>query len=84
MKKVLETIYAQRVLSRETAYKVMLAMGRGDVAEAQIAALVSALNMRPLQLQELAGFRQAMLELSTAIDLEGRTTVDIVGTGGDG
>ncbi|MEM6877596.1 MAG: anthranilate phosphoribosyltransferase [Bacteroidota bacterium] len=84
MKKVLETIYAQRVLSRETAYDVMLAMGRGDVAEAQIAALVSALNMRPLQLQELAGFRQAMLELSKAIDLEGRTTVDIVGTGGDG
>ncbi|MEM8584181.1 MAG: anthranilate phosphoribosyltransferase [Bacteroidota bacterium] len=84
MKEVLETIYAQGVLDHQTAYELMLAMGRGEVAEAQIAALVSALNMRPLQLQELAGFRQAMLELSTAIDLEGRETVDIVGTGGDG
>lgn len=81
---MLETIYAQGVLDHKTAYDLMLAMGRGEVAEAQIAALVSALNMRPLQLQELSGFRRAMLELSTAIDLEGRDTVDIVGTGGDG
>lgn len=84
MKKVLQTIYAQQYLTEQTAYETMLAMGRGEVVDVQIAALVSALNMRPLYLQELAGFRRAMLELSTPLDLEGRTSVDIVGTGGDG
>ncbi|MEM6397313.1 MAG: anthranilate phosphoribosyltransferase [Bacteroidota bacterium] len=84
MKEVLNTIYNQQFLSEQIAYETMCAMGKGEVAEAQIAALVSALNMRPLHVDELAGFRRAMLELATPIDLEGRTTIDIVGTGGDG
>jgi anthranilate phosphoribosyltransferase len=40
--------------------------------------------MRPAYLSEIQGFRDAMLELALPLDLEGRRTIDIVGTGGDG
>jgi len=40
--------------------------------------------MRPAYLSEIQGFRDAMLELALPFDLEGRQTIDIVGTGGDG
>ncbi|MEM7575584.1 MAG: anthranilate phosphoribosyltransferase [Bacteroidota bacterium] len=84
MKATLEALYQQQTLSQKLAYQSLLAIGKGEVDPAQIAAMVSALNMRPLSLQELSGFRQAMLELATPLELEGRKTIDIVGTGGDG
>ena len=40
--------------------------------------------MRPLESEELAGFRDAMVELSTEADLSDYKGMDIVGTGGDG
>lgn len=49
-----------------------------------MAAVISAINMRPAILSEIQGFRDAMLELARPIDLDGRETIDIVGTGGDG
>ena len=40
--------------------------------------------MRSITIDELQGFRDALLELCTKIDLNGYKTMDIVGTGGDG
>lgn len=71
-------------MSRAEATNILLSIGRGEVNAAQIAAFVSIFNMRPITMAELQGFRDAMLELAVPLDLEGRETIDVVGTGGDG
>ena len=40
--------------------------------------------MRSITIEELQGFRDALLELAVNADLEGKEFIDIVGTGGDG
>lgn len=80
----LDRLYAREPLSRETAYATLRRIGNGEANNAEIAAIVSAINMRPAVLSEIQGFMDAMLELAHPIDLGGRPTLDIVGTGGDG
>ena len=84
MKLLLERLYSQQILDRATAYDTLKRIGTEPVSEAEIAAVLSAINMRPAALPEIEGFRDAMLELARPVDLQGRETVDIVGTGGDG
>lgn len=83
MKTQLNQLYAQEPLSRTLAYETLSRIGNGEAGDAEIAAVVSAINMRPAVLAEIQGFRDAMLELAHPIDLEGRVSIDIVGTGGD-
>ncbi|MCL4160796.1 UNVERIFIED_CONTAM: hypothetical protein GTU68_040744 [Idotea baltica] len=59
-------------------------IGNGEAGDVEIAAVVSAINMRPAVLAEIEGFRDAMLHLAKPIDIGDRETIDIVGTGGDG
>lgn len=84
MKSLLTQLYTRHPLDRATAYETLLCIANGEAAEPEIAAIVSAINMRPAYLSEIQGFRDAMLELAVPFDLEGRETIDIVGTGGDG
>ena len=84
MKSTLTQLYARQPLSREDAYTLLSRIGNGAATEIEIAAVVSAINMRPAVLAEIEGFRDAMLELAHPIDLDGRQSIDIVGTGGDG
>ncbi len=84
MKTLLNQLYAQEPLSRQSAYETLSRIGNGEAGDMEIAAVVSAINMRPAVLSEIQGFRDAMLELARPIDLRGMETIDIVGTGGDG
>jgi anthranilate phosphoribosyltransferase len=84
MKTELNQIYAQEPLSRQAAYAMLSRIGNGEAGDVEIAAVVSAINMRPAVLSEIEGFRDAMLNLAKPIDIGGRETIDIVGTGGDG
>ncbi|TXF91714.1 anthranilate phosphoribosyltransferase [Neolewinella aurantiaca] len=84
MKTLLNQLYAREPLSRQSAYETLSRIGNGKAGDMEIAAVVSAINMRPAVLSEIQGFRDAMLELAKPIDLRGQETIDIVGTGGDG
>ncbi len=84
MQSLLNQLYGRAPLSRATAYDTLRRIANGEAAEPEIAAVVSAINMRPAHLSEIQGFRDAMLDLAVPLDLEGRQTIDIVGTGGDG
>lgn len=84
MKTQLNQLYAREPLSRQSAYETLSRIGNGEAGDMEIAAVVSAINMRPAVLSEIQGFRDAMLELARPIDLRGLETIDIVGTGGDG
>jgi len=84
MKAILNRLFEHETLSREEAREVLLSISKGEHNHVQIASFVTVYNMRPVSLDELQGFRDALLELCVPLDLEGRQTVDIVGTGGDG
>ncbi len=71
-------------LSEEDAYETMLKLNHSETTDEQIVALMTALQYRGLQLNELIGFRKALLELALPVKLEAGQTIDVCGTGGDG
>ena len=84
MKAILSKLYEHQHLSREEAREVLINISNENYNMSQIASFMTVYLMRAITVDELQGFREALLELCLAIDLEGRDTVDIVGTGGDG
>jgi anthranilate phosphoribosyltransferase len=76
----------QRGLTREEARSVLREMLTGEVADSEIAALLTAMAQRGETVDELTGFAEAMLELSVPVPLaeeERAQLVDTCGTGGD-
>lgn len=84
MKRILEKIITRSHLEQQEAYECMLRIGNGEVSEAQTVAIMTGLQMRGLQLDELMGFRQALLELSLSVKFDVDACIDVCGTGGDG
>lgn len=84
MKKILTRLFDHKKLSREEAKEILVKMANNEYNEAQMAAFISVYLMRAISVDELQGFRDALLELCLPIDLEGIDSIDIVGTGGDG
>ncbi len=84
MKDTLQYLFEGNTLSREEAKSILLEVGKGLHSEAEFASLLTVFKMRPISSDELAGFRDAMFELSTQVDLSEFEAIDVVGTGGDG
>lgn len=84
MKQTLNRLFDHQALSREEAAEVMTNMAAGKYNEAQIAAFISVYLMRSIELDEVIGFRDALLSMALQIDLSDYVVLDIVGTGGDG
>ncbi len=83
MKEILSYLITQQFLSKEQAKETLIEIGQGKHSEAEIAAFLTVFMMRPIQAQELAGFREAMLDLCISVDLSDFNTIDVCGTGGD-
>lgn len=84
MKSILQYLYSGHLLHEDEAYLLLLDITNKKYNDIQIAALLSALNMRLPSTSEMIGFRNAMLEQATKINLKQKNILDIVGTGGDG
>lgn len=84
MKNTLQYLFEGNKLTREEAKSTLLEVGKGKHSEAEFASFLTVFKMRPLESAELAGFRDAMVELSLKVDLSEYNGMDIVGTGGDG
>lgn len=84
MKTLLNKIHRHHNLEQQEAYDVLINMGRGGYTTLEMAAFLSAFNMKEITLDELTGFRNAMLELSTKVQLDAQDSIDMCGTGGDG
>ncbi len=65
------------------AYDLMKGIGEGIFGDEQNAALIIALSSRDVSLDEVMGFRKALLELSVETTLESYDAIDLCGTGGD-
>jgi anthranilate phosphoribosyltransferase len=59
-------------------------MSSGQFNDSEIAAFITVFMMRSITIEELQGFRDALLSLCVKVDLKGHEVMDIVGTGGDG
>ncbi len=66
------------------AKEVLVNIGKGMYNEHEVTAFMTIYLMRSITVEELQGFRDALLELCVKVDLNGFETIDIVGTGGDG
>jgi anthranilate phosphoribosyltransferase len=84
MKKILQYLFEHKTLSRDQAKDVLLNIGRNIYNEHEITAFMTVYLMRSITIEELQGFRDALLELCVPVDLNGGDVIDIVGTGGDG
>lgn len=84
MKKILQYLFEHKTLSRDAAKDVLVNIGKGIYNEHEVTAFMTVYLMRSITIEELQGFRDALLELSVKVDLNGYETMDIVGTGGDG
>lgn len=80
----LQNLFNYETLDRQGACELLLQVTAGKQPEAQVAGFMSALLMRKPTIEELKGFRDAMMDTCIRVDLSGFDTVDIVGTGGDG
>lgn len=84
MKQILKRLFNHEELTREEACTLMGDMTKGVCNDAQIAALLTVFQMRGVKVDELIGFRQALLASRLPVDLAAYHPIDIVGTGGDG
>lgn len=84
MKKILEQLFENKQLSYDFAKETLTNIGQGKYNQSQIAAFLTVYLMRSISLNELAGFRDALLDLCVKIDLSDFNTIDLCGTGGDG
>ena len=80
----LEKVLNHENLSNEEAYSFIHAIDSGALQEAEIGGVLIALRMKGLQLSELEGFRDALLELCVPVEFDASNAIDVCGTGGDG
>src|SRR3954468_14864316 len=84
MKKILQYLFEHKSLSSAQSREVLINISQGMYNESEIASFITVFLMRSITIEELEGFRDALLELCRKVDLNGYSVIDIVGTGGDG
>jgi anthranilate phosphoribosyltransferase len=84
MKELLNLLYEHKTLSKTQAKEVLVNIATEKYNHSQVAAFLSIYLMRFITVEELSGFREAMLELCLKTEFNTNETIDIVGTGGDG
>lgn len=84
MKAILNHLFEHKTFTREQSKEILTAIAQGKYNNSQMAAFMTAYCMRSITVNELEGFRDAMLELCLPIDLQTGEVIDLCGTGGDG
>ena len=84
MKQTLYRLFEHQYLERDEARRILQNIAAGQYNDAQIASLITVFLMRNISVEELSGFRDALLEMRLPVDLSEYQPIDIVGTGGDG
>jgi anthranilate phosphoribosyltransferase len=84
MREVLNHLFEHKTLGRSEAARVLTNIAEGTYSDSEIAAFITVYLMRSITVDELSGFRDALLNLCVRIDLSDFDTMDVCGTGGDG
>lgn len=84
MRKLLTRLINHETLSKEEASNILTEITEQKYNDTQIAAFVTVFLMRGITVEELTGFRSALMNLCVQVDTEGMEAIDVCGTGGDG
>ena len=84
MKTTLKRLTNYESLSKNEAKEIITNIAEGKYNNSQIASFLTVFMMRNISLEELEGFREALIELCISVDLSEFNTIDLCGTGGDG
>lgn len=82
MKNILTDLIGHQALEKETAHQVLIDLTSGKYNPSQVSAFMTVYMMRGITVDELAGFRDAMLELCIPVKFD-EPVMDLCGTGGD-
>ena len=80
----LKKLFDYQTLSHDEAYDILSRITAEVYNKSEVVAFLSVFMMRPVTVEELSGFRDALAELCRPVDLSGFDTIDLCGTGGDG
>ena len=83
MKGYLFRLLNHEELSREEMKNILVGITHSEYPNEQITALLTALQMRGVTVDELLGFRDGILETGVPVPLDCDRYIDVVGTGGD-
>ena len=84
MKAILNKLFEYKSLDKKSAKQVLINLAQGKYNYSQMAAFLTVYLMRSITVDELEGFRDAMLELCVPVNLDDYDIIDLCGTGGDG
>lgn len=84
MKLILEKLFEHQTLTKPEAHDILTRIAIAEFNDAHIASFMTVFLMRNITLNELQGFREALMDLCIKVDLQGVETIDVCGTGGDG
>lgn len=83
IKAIFNRLLNHEELQREETKELLIAITRGELNDAEIAALLTAIQMRGISVEELLGFRDGILATGVPVPLDCDRYIDVVGTGGD-
>ena len=83
MKDILNRMLNHEELTREETKNILIGITKSEFPNEQITALLTALQMRGITVDELLGFRDGILETGVPVPLDCDRYIDVVGTGGD-
>lgn len=83
MNDILHKLFEYTTLSQEESKEILLKITDNQYDALQVTSFLTVFMMRPITVEELTGFRQALLERCKRIHFE-FDTIDVCGTGGDG
>ena len=83
MKDILNRMLNHEELTREEMKGILVGITQSEYPTEQITALLTALQMRGVTVDELLGFRDGILETGVPALLHADRYIDVVGTGGD-
>lgn len=84
MKDILNHLFEHKTLSKQQAREVLADITAGKYNQSQISSFLTVFMMRSITVEELEGFRDALLALCHRVDLDAYNPIDLCGTGGDG
>ncbi|MGB4838601.1 MAG: anthranilate phosphoribosyltransferase, partial [Saprospiraceae bacterium] len=83
MKDILNQLFDHQKLTKDQAKEVLINISQSKYNPSQLAAFISVYLMRNISVDELSGFRDALLDLCVKVDFNDLPIVDLCGTGGD-
>ena len=83
MKKILNRLTQYETLTEKESRAIIIDISEGKLNTSEISSFLTIFMIRNITIEELNGFRKALIELSLKIDLNEFDPIDLCGTGGD-